>query len=162
MNGRSERIRTSGPLLPKQVLYQAELHSDLAGRRTPSRRRADLIQARPAPRKPRGTSLAAAESLINPVDREVDQLDHGALLGAVGEDAQRVAGDRAVMACPLDGIAQAAVALHQGDGVLEVAVLLLHRFQRTAPELALFLIAAQEGEDDRQRDLAVAEIVADR
>ncbi len=28
-NGRSERIRTSGPCLPKAVLYQAELHSDL-------------------------------------------------------------------------------------------------------------------------------------
>ncbi len=27
MNGRSERIRTSGPCLPKTVLYQAELHS---------------------------------------------------------------------------------------------------------------------------------------
>ena len=26
--GRSERIRTSGPCLPKAVLYQAELHSD--------------------------------------------------------------------------------------------------------------------------------------
>ena len=26
-NGRSERIRTSGPCLPKTVLYQAELHS---------------------------------------------------------------------------------------------------------------------------------------
>ena len=29
--GRSERIRTSDPLLPKQVRYQAALHSDLAG-----------------------------------------------------------------------------------------------------------------------------------
>ena len=27
-NGRSERIRTSGPRLPKTVLYQAELHSE--------------------------------------------------------------------------------------------------------------------------------------
>jgi hypothetical protein len=27
-NGRNERIRTSGPLLPKQVRYQAALHSD--------------------------------------------------------------------------------------------------------------------------------------
>ena len=27
LNGRSERIRTSGPCLPKTVLYQAELHS---------------------------------------------------------------------------------------------------------------------------------------
>ena len=26
--GRSEMIRTSGPCLPKTVLYQAELHSD--------------------------------------------------------------------------------------------------------------------------------------
>ena len=28
LNGRSERIRTSDPCLPKAVLYQAELHSD--------------------------------------------------------------------------------------------------------------------------------------
>ena len=27
-SGRSERIRTSGPCLPKAVLYQAELHSE--------------------------------------------------------------------------------------------------------------------------------------
>ena len=27
--GRGERIRTSGPCLPKAVLYQAELHPDL-------------------------------------------------------------------------------------------------------------------------------------
>lgn len=30
--GRSERIRTSGPCLPKTVLYQAELRSDREGR----------------------------------------------------------------------------------------------------------------------------------
>jgi hypothetical protein len=29
--GRSERIRTSDPLLPKQVRYQAALHSDRGG-----------------------------------------------------------------------------------------------------------------------------------
>src|SRR6056300_1457069 len=29
MAGRGERIRTSGPCLPKAVLYQAELHPDL-------------------------------------------------------------------------------------------------------------------------------------
>jgi hypothetical protein len=28
LNGRGERIRTSGPCLPKAVLYQAELHPD--------------------------------------------------------------------------------------------------------------------------------------
>ena len=31
-SGRSERIRTSGPRLPKTVLYQAELHSDIPRR----------------------------------------------------------------------------------------------------------------------------------
>lgn len=31
-SGRSERIRTSDPCLPKTVLYQAELHSDRAAR----------------------------------------------------------------------------------------------------------------------------------
>ena len=29
INGRGERIRTSGPCLPKAVLYQAELHPDV-------------------------------------------------------------------------------------------------------------------------------------
>ena len=31
-NGRSERIRTSGPCVPNTVLYQAELHSDTRNR----------------------------------------------------------------------------------------------------------------------------------
>ena len=30
INGRSERIRTSDPLVPNEVRYQAALHSDLA------------------------------------------------------------------------------------------------------------------------------------
>jgi len=34
--GRSERIRTSDPLLPKQVRYQAALRSDLEGRVKPN------------------------------------------------------------------------------------------------------------------------------
>ena len=36
-NGREERIRTSGPCLPKTVLYQAELHSDVLGAGSPPR-----------------------------------------------------------------------------------------------------------------------------
>ena len=35
--GRGERIRTSGPCLPKTVLYQAELHSDRGAANTPAR-----------------------------------------------------------------------------------------------------------------------------
>jgi hypothetical protein len=34
--GRSERIRTSGPCLPKTVLYQAELHSDRGAAYSPA------------------------------------------------------------------------------------------------------------------------------
>jgi hypothetical protein len=30
-NGRSERIRTSDPLVPNEVRYQAALHSDIGG-----------------------------------------------------------------------------------------------------------------------------------
>ena len=30
MNGRSERIRTSDPLVPNEVRYQAALHSEFA------------------------------------------------------------------------------------------------------------------------------------
>lgn len=41
--GRGERIRTSGPCLPKTVLYQAELLPDRTGRRTaPEARRVPL------------------------------------------------------------------------------------------------------------------------
>ena len=36
--GRSGEIRTHDPCLPKTVLYQAELHSDRAGRIRPLRR----------------------------------------------------------------------------------------------------------------------------
>ena len=45
MDGRSERIRTSDPLLPKQVRYQAALHSAMAQRAEPVAR-AGLITAR--------------------------------------------------------------------------------------------------------------------
>ena len=31
INGRNERIRTSDPLVPNEVRYQAALHSDLGG-----------------------------------------------------------------------------------------------------------------------------------
>jgi hypothetical protein len=47
------------------------------------------------------------------------------------------------------------------DRLLEVAVADLALLQGAAPERALFLIAAAEGEHHRQRDLALAEIVAD-
>ena len=51
--GRSERIRTSGPCLPKTVLYQAELHSaDRARYIGKMPRRRNRIALRIRPRRP--------------------------------------------------------------------------------------------------------------
>ena len=89
---------------------------------------------------------------MRPVDGEFDQFPEGALDRVVGEDPERVAGDRAVMACALDGIAQRPVARHQVDGVLEVAWLLVEALECPAPELAFRFVAAQKGEDAAHKD----------
>ena len=65
-NGRSERIRTSDPLLPKQVRYQAALHSDLSihatARPSAMRERLPYIEAIP-PRQANFPSHAQARQL---------------------------------------------------------------------------------------------------
>src|SRR5690349_3939103 len=99
---------------------------------------------------------------VSPLDADIDDLEQRLLLRAVGEDAEGIAGDGAVVAGPGDGVAQRAVLGHQADRAVEVAVAMLERFQRAAPEAALLSVAAAEGEDDRQGDLALLEIVADR
>ena len=48
-SGRSERIRTSDPCLPKTVLYQAELHSDRGGGRSVLARHLQGFQSRGSP-----------------------------------------------------------------------------------------------------------------
>src|SRR5882724_12030345 len=98
---------------------------------------------------------------VRPLDREIDGLEEGPLLGAVREDAERVAGDGTVVAGAGDGVAQRAVAVEQSNGALEVVVALFEVFEGAAPEPPLGLVAASEREDDGESDLAVAEIVAD-
>jgi hypothetical protein len=47
LNGRGERIRTSGPCLPKAVLYQAELHPDWVSENMgPMHRQNDRVNAK--------------------------------------------------------------------------------------------------------------------
>src|SRR3990170_8567187 len=99
---------------------------------------APSLAARKAPR---------AAASIGPLDAEIDGLEERPLLGAVGEDAERVAGDRTVMAGAGHRVAQRAVAFHHGDGAVEVAVRLVQRLQRAPPEAALLGVAAAEGED---------------
>ena len=97
MNGRSERIRTSGPCLPNAVLYQAELHSD---RRRGRRYRRPYTRLRN--RKPRAGRRSGAGPAVSSRASmaEVDDLEQGALLRAVGEEAEGVARDGAVVARP--------------------------------------------------------------
>ena len=65
------------------------------------------------------------------------------------------------MAGALQRIGQRVVALHQALRLREIAVALVELLDGALPEFAVDRAAAQEGEDHRQRDLALAEIVAD-
>ena len=56
-NGRSERIRTSGPCVPNTVLYQAELHSDAGSYGVTPAQGARYIQSGFGARKRRVTAL---------------------------------------------------------------------------------------------------------
>src|ERR1700691_6391451 len=60
-----------------------------------------------------------------------------------------------------DGILECSVLAHQADGVFEVCVGRFTPLQRAAPKLTFTIGAAPEGEHDRQRDFALAEVVAD-
>ena len=61
----------------------------------------------------------------------------------------------------VDGVLERAVFGHQADGVIEIAVADLAALQRVDPECTLDIVAAAERQHHRQRDLALAEIVAD-
>src|SRR5690606_17449809 len=81
---------------------------------------------------------------------------------AVFKDAERILGHRPIVAGPLDGIFKRGVAIYYGDGRLEIRIPLLAILAHAVPEGPLLGIAAAEGEEDLQRHLALAEIIADR
>src|SRR5437763_5091313 len=66
-----------------------------------------------------------------------------------------------VDAGPRQGLDQGAAAFDQPQGAFEIARALLALFQGAPPEGALLAVAAREGDQDRQGDFAVAEIVTD-
>ena len=70
-------------------------------------------------------------------------------------------GHAAVMAGAFEGCFDGLVLLHQRHGVLKVTIPDLTVGEDAFPENALDVIAAPEAENDRQGDLAFAEIVAD-
>ena len=108
-----------------------------AGRRAPCpavRQRPDLLcpireRARGANAPARGCTAefpawwiaaAALSRLERAVDAELDGFEQSRLGVGIGEDRQRVAGDGAVMARPLHGVAQGVVLLHQAHGLGEI------------------------------------------
>ena len=102
--GRSERIRTSGPCLPKAVLYQAELHSGW---------RAIYCLTRAAPQPPaRFSSRGRGRNR-----RLVERLPFGGRRGRAEAASRRLA----IMPGAVERRAQRAVPRHQLDGALEVA-----------------------------------------
>src|SRR5688572_25241702 len=64
------------------------------------------------------------------------------------------------MTRPLQGLGDRTVTLEQRQRLGKIAFALLDLLERAPPEGALRFAASAVGEDDRQRDLAVAEIVA--
>ena len=81
--------------------------------------------------------------------------------GGVAEQAQRIARHGAVVAGAFERVGDGVVALDQHLRLLEIAVALVELLDGALPEFAVDGAAAQEGQDHRQGDLALAEIVAD-
>src|SRR5579883_1950157 len=95
------------------------------------------------------------------LDREFYRVEQRALPGRGGEQLQGVAGHRAIVSRALDRVFEGAVLFQHRERGLEVAVGDVALLQSSPPKVALGRRAASERQDDRQRDFALAEIVAD-
>src|SRR5439155_26290355 len=87
-------------------------------------------------------------------------LDEGAAQRALRERRQRFGGFGGVASSAPQGFGQRAAALQQRDRPTEIARALIAVFEGAPPEGAFLRVAPSKRDDDRQRDLAVAEIVA--
>ena len=94
-------------------------------------------------------------------DAEIDGFEQRVLEGGVGEDRQRIARDVAIMIGAVHRVLQRAVAVHQLLGIAEVVFRLVALFQSALPEVPFLRRTAAVGEHHGQRDLALAEIIAD-
>src|SRR6185312_9752129 len=94
-------------------------------------------------------------------DAKIDDFCQTRFTFAFGKQRERVFRDRAVVLRALDRVFERAVTGEQSHRALEVSVVALAFFERAAPEIPLFLVAAAERQNDRQRDFSLAKIVAD-
>src|SRR3982074_893491 len=104
---------------------------------------------------------APAFRSMRPCQAERHHLLQRALHRRWRKQRQRVDGHGAVMLRPVDGVFQGAMLGHQTDRMVEIAAPDLAALQRADPERALGVVAAAKRQHHRQRDLALAEIVAD-
>src|SRR5262249_49499017 len=88
--------------------------------------------------RPRGGELV----LMGAAEADLHRLDQRGLHGRVGEQRERVLGDRAVMAGAPHRVLERAVAGHVADRGLEVALLGVALLEGAAPERALAVGAA--------------------
>src|SRR5947207_4951955 len=98
--------------------------------------------------------------LVRPVDGEVHRLQESGLQRGVAEQAERITRHRAIMAGAFEGVGNGVMAVDQHLRPFEIAVVLVEILDGALPEFAVYGTAAQEGEDHRQGDLALAKIVA--
>src|SRR5262245_24550588 len=97
-----------------------------------------------------------------PRDAEVDRLEERALVRAWREDGERIMRDRAVVPGAFDRVHGCAMTFDELLSRRQILLPLRPLLQRAFPEAPLLLIAASVGEHDRERDLALPEIIADR
>src|SRR6202453_4754972 len=113
-----------------------------------------MAGAPPSPRSGRADSKG-------PLHREFDRIQQRSLPGRGGEQFERIARHRAIVARALDRILYRAMLLHRRQRRLQIALGDFAALQRALPEFAFDGAAPAEGEHDGQRDLALAKIVAD-
>ena len=98
---------------------------------------------------------------MRPFDAKIDHIDQRPLRLALREDAQRIARHGAVMAGQADGVVKRPVFFQQARGMFEIALPLVELGQRAVPKGAFGVVAAPEGQNNRQGDFAFTKIVAD-
>src|SRR5215471_3504190 len=94
-------------------------------------------------------------------DDELHGLAQSLLDRRIGKQSERILGDGAIMARALDRVVKRTVLDHERDCRFDIALRSVALLERAAPEVTLVLRSAAERQHHRQRDLAVAKIVAD-
>ena len=103
---------------------------------------------------------AAAARSIGALDAEIGDVGQHRTHRPVRKRLQRALGVFGAGPGPIQRLRQGAVPPHEGDGPAEILDLPPFPAEDPAPESLLLLIAPAVGENDRQGDLALGEVIA--